>query len=240
MGGIFMKTYPKLLLFVFLLSFNKFLNTAEQNPQALDLQAMEMKQAEENPVDMEQIQEAANEVAERIANEIPEVAMHDCVMSIENLVKEFAKTQTNNLIEDESKGIEVNNIEQNQQRMDLIERTIAKKVLSLLTPEKMEAISKIVSEKLNIQKQNRSILQKIILIISATAVIKSITYRILGTAISVMNAYFFLRTSLVIALALGGLDIGTKTAAYYLHERAWDPKVYKCLKQKCACCKKHQ
>lgn len=50
---------------------------------------------------------------------------------------------------------------------------------------------------------------------------KSISWRIVGT-IDTMVISFFVTGQLVMALSIGSIEVVTKIALYYLHERAWE------------------
>ncbi|SMD41715.1 Uncharacterized membrane protein [Aquiflexum balticum DSM 16537] len=50
---------------------------------------------------------------------------------------------------------------------------------------------------------------------------KSISWRIVGT-LDTMVISFFVTGQLVMALSIGSIEVVTKIALYYLHERAWE------------------
>lgn len=51
--------------------------------------------------------------------------------------------------------------------------------------------------------------------------LKSISWRIVGT-VDTMVISFFVTGQLVMALSIGSIEVVTKIALYYLHERAWE------------------
>jgi uncharacterized membrane protein len=51
--------------------------------------------------------------------------------------------------------------------------------------------------------------------------VKSISWRVVGT-IDTMVISFFVTGQLVMALSIGSIEVVTKIALYYLHERAWE------------------
>ena len=51
--------------------------------------------------------------------------------------------------------------------------------------------------------------------------IKTLTWRIFASFITVMIAFFF-TGSIEIGLSIGGLEFVFKILAYYLHERIWE------------------
>ena len=56
---------------------------------------------------------------------------------------------------------------------------------------------------------------------SARSLLKSASWRILGTLITV-GIVWVLTRRLVVAAGIGGLEAGAKTLLFYLHERGWD------------------
>lgn len=52
------------------------------------------------------------------------------------------------------------------------------------------------------------------------SVVKSITWRIVGTADTIAISYF-MTGKFTLALSIGGIEVFTKMILYYLHERAW-------------------
>lgn len=53
------------------------------------------------------------------------------------------------------------------------------------------------------------------------SIIKTITWRVLGTLITTSVVYILTR-KFVLSLSVGGLDATLKLVFYYLHERAWN------------------
>ncbi|MFT5859278.1 MAG: putative membrane protein [Flavobacteriaceae bacterium] len=52
------------------------------------------------------------------------------------------------------------------------------------------------------------------------SLLKTITWRCLGTLDTMLISYF-LTGSLDIALSIGGIEVVSKMLLYYVHERAW-------------------
>ena len=52
------------------------------------------------------------------------------------------------------------------------------------------------------------------------SVIKAISWRIIGTIDTIVISYLF-TGQVNIALSIGGFEVITKMALYFLHERAW-------------------
>jgi len=52
-------------------------------------------------------------------------------------------------------------------------------------------------------------------------VIKSISYRVVGTLVTAGTVYVF-TGALLLSLGVGFMEIISKTAIYYLHERLWE------------------
>lgn len=52
------------------------------------------------------------------------------------------------------------------------------------------------------------------------SLLKTITYRIIGT-IATMAISYFVTGSLKFGMAIGGIDVASKLIIYFLHERAW-------------------
>jgi uncharacterized membrane protein len=50
---------------------------------------------------------------------------------------------------------------------------------------------------------------------------KSISWRVVGT-LDTMVISFFVTGQLVMAVSIGSIEVVTKIALYYLHERAWE------------------
>lgn len=53
------------------------------------------------------------------------------------------------------------------------------------------------------------------------SVIKSLSWRVLGT-IDTMVISYFITGSLVMAASIGSIEVVTKMVLYYVHERAWN------------------
>lgn len=53
------------------------------------------------------------------------------------------------------------------------------------------------------------------------SLIKSVSWRIVGT-IDTMVISYFVTGKLVMAVSIGSIEVMTKIALYYLHERAWE------------------
>ncbi len=53
------------------------------------------------------------------------------------------------------------------------------------------------------------------------AIVKTVTWRIMATIITVVLVYFFTRR-IDISLEIGALEVVLKIAFYYLHERGWN------------------
>ena len=53
------------------------------------------------------------------------------------------------------------------------------------------------------------------------SVIKSLSWRVLGTLDTMVISYF-ITGSLVMAASIGSIEVVTKMVLYYLHERAWN------------------
>ena len=53
------------------------------------------------------------------------------------------------------------------------------------------------------------------------SILKTISWRFWATAITFSLVWFFTKR-LELALSIGGLEMTSKLAAYYLHERAWN------------------
>lgn len=53
------------------------------------------------------------------------------------------------------------------------------------------------------------------------AFIKALSWRLSGTLVTILLAYFFTR-KIEVALAIGGLEAVTKILLYYVHERVWN------------------
>ena len=56
-----------------------------------------------------------------------------------------------------------------------------------------------------------------------TSVLKTISWRIVGTLDTVCISYFLTGT-LELALQIGGVEVVSKMVLYYFHERAWSSK----------------
>jgi uncharacterized membrane protein len=56
---------------------------------------------------------------------------------------------------------------------------------------------------------------------NAKSLIKSVSWRIVGT-IDTMLISYFVTGKLVMAVSIGSIEVMTKIALYYLHERAWE------------------
>lgn len=52
------------------------------------------------------------------------------------------------------------------------------------------------------------------------SVIKAITWRIIGTIDTIVISYLF-TGEIKVAMGIGGFEVVTKMALYFLHERAW-------------------
>lgn len=61
---------------------------------------------------------------------------------------------------------------------------------------------------------------------NAKSLLKSISWRIVGTADTIIISYF-ITGELVMALSIGSVEVFSKIILYYFHERAWEstPKV---------------
>lgn len=57
--------------------------------------------------------------------------------------------------------------------------------------------------------------------ISVRAVLKTISYRLIGTGVTALLAYIFVQ-DVKSALSIGALDFTAKLVIYYVHERVWD------------------
>jgi len=53
------------------------------------------------------------------------------------------------------------------------------------------------------------------------SIIKTITWRIWATAITILLVWLFTR-KLELAFSIGGLEVTSKLIAYFIHERIWD------------------
>ena len=53
------------------------------------------------------------------------------------------------------------------------------------------------------------------------SVIKSISWRFVATATTILLVYIF-TGKLIIALEVGGIELAAKFAIFYAHERVWD------------------
>ena len=53
------------------------------------------------------------------------------------------------------------------------------------------------------------------------SLVKSVSWRIVGT-IDTMVISYFVTGKLVMAVSIGSIEVMTKIALYYLHERAWE------------------
>ena len=53
------------------------------------------------------------------------------------------------------------------------------------------------------------------------SVLKTITWRLWATAITISLVWFFTR-KLELAFSIGGLEVASKLVAYFIHERIWD------------------
>lgn len=56
---------------------------------------------------------------------------------------------------------------------------------------------------------------------SAKSLLKTISWRIVGTIDTITIAYF-LTGQVDVALSIGSVEVFTKMLLYYLHERAWN------------------
>jgi len=56
---------------------------------------------------------------------------------------------------------------------------------------------------------------------SYRSIVKSISWRTIGT-IDTMVISFFITGKLVLALSIGSIEVFTKMALYFLHERTWN------------------
>lgn len=208
---------------------NSIIYNAHHNVQEIELEdfAVEFdnRGAEES---LNNLQKIADELAEQITQQIPKEEIDKCTSAIKNNIEILFKNNQNKL----------NSQITEAELKDAIEKIMVNKILTV-AESRIKAASLILECSIN-QTPAQSKLKQIIAIISAKSVIKSITYRIWGTIISIINAYFFLSTSITEALALGALDMGTKFVGYYMHERAWDPEFYRFCKKYCCCCKKHR
>jgi len=52
------------------------------------------------------------------------------------------------------------------------------------------------------------------------SIIKAISWRIIGTIDTIVISYIF-TGEVKVALSIGGFEVVTKMALYFLHERAW-------------------
>jgi uncharacterized membrane protein len=53
------------------------------------------------------------------------------------------------------------------------------------------------------------------------SLVKSISWRVVGT-LDTMVISFFVTGQLLMAVSIGSIEVVTKIALYYLHERAWE------------------
>lgn len=53
------------------------------------------------------------------------------------------------------------------------------------------------------------------------SIVKAISWRTVGT-IDTMIVSFFITGNLIMAVSIGSVEVMTKMALYYLHERAWN------------------
>ena len=53
------------------------------------------------------------------------------------------------------------------------------------------------------------------------SVVKAISWRTVGTLDTIIVSYF-ITGSLVVAASIGSIEVVTKMALYYFHERAWN------------------
>jgi len=53
------------------------------------------------------------------------------------------------------------------------------------------------------------------------SIIKTISWRVLGTVDTIVISYF-ITGSLVMATSIGSIEVITKMTLYYLHERTWN------------------
>ncbi|EKB50012.1 DUF2061 domain-containing protein [Cecembia lonarensis] len=56
---------------------------------------------------------------------------------------------------------------------------------------------------------------------NAKSLAKSISWRVVGT-LDTMVISFFVTGQLLMAVSIGSIEVVTKIALYYLHERAWE------------------
>jgi len=230
-GGTVMQNDSKLLLLV-LLSCIQLLQSSENQNTESTLPRLKIHESiilDETKQDVESqlddLHKSAQEEAKVIVDAISEEQLHDCIMSISKLYQELGEKYAND-----------------EEQVVLIKNLIAKTLIAFLTPEKIAEIAQQVAEKLKNQTKWQKTKKVLIQAISGQAAIKSISWRIVGTAIGVGEAYWFLHTSLITALSLGVVDIIAKLIGYYFHELGW----IICLKKgwcptkysKYCCCKK--
>ena len=71
------------------------------------------------------------------------------------------------------------------------------------------------------------------------SILKTITWRVLGTLITSVVVYIFTK-KIVLSLSIGGLDATLKLLFYYLHERVWDKVQWGVKKLEIQVCKLNQ
>lgn len=201
---------------------------------------------EEKEVTMQNIDQISQEISEKVANSIPEEEICKFVVQIKDIIEDFIKEQD---IESHVSDIQPNikrapyKGHRHEDKIKLkedIEKAIANKMLSFITPEYMDKISKLMLAKYEKSLENQSTMKKVVSAVLETSIVKTVTYRILASAITLLNSYKYLQITFIAALTFGAIDIGTKVVLYYMHEKAWDPKIQKCLIKYCSCCKKHK
>ena len=62
------------------------------------------------------------------------------------------------------------------------------------------------------------------------SVVKAISWRTVGTLDTIIVSYF-ITGSLVMAASIGSIEVVTKMALYYFHERAWNKLSFGRVKQ---------
>jgi len=65
---------------------------------------------------------------------------------------------------------------------------------------------------------------------SYRSVIKSISWRTIGT-IDTMIISYFITGRLALALSIGGIEVLSKLVLYYFHERTWNKKNFGKIKE---------
>lgn len=215
------------LILLLLLSFNKFLNAAQENSKAPDLQVLEMKHDEGNQKDLEQqIQKVTPKqfskglvgIAEQIASLIPPEKLEEVFQQINKVMIEEIKKNP--------QGTEYKKI------APKVNKIIVEMLRELEYEKSLNTYFAKLRYAAIILKKNLTIRQ----------VTKTTIYRFVAALDVVFMTYIFITHNISLAqvLQLGAFDFVTKFILLYLYDTIWQAQCCNTIWSRLKCCKKDE